>query len=222
MVNSVYLLWFTIFGPGLTGSGKANLTTIIFAAYALTEVVFAIYHYYLIHHVQAPAPPSELPLDIRFSLFHKVLHAGLSTRAPELPTLSSSYGQDGYFANAQQQYQAGHISLAELRHAKDHEYEDSVGIGRPRRRVGEITEADRSVLDAFVEENEGDRERRLRREIETGETGMERAEQESLEDSYGNPIMLHAHDRRAVEFRERMRTWYVLSTSSFLGQNTDK
>lgn len=183
------------------------MTSIIFAAYALTEVVFALYHYWLIHHVQAPAPPSELPLDIRFSLFHKVLHAGLSIRAPEGPALSSFYGQDGYFANAQQQYQAGHITLAELRHAKDHEYDDAVGVGRHRRRVGKMTEADRSVLDAFVEENEGDREERLRREIEMGETGLEKREQEVLEDSYGNPIMLHSHDRRAVEFRERLRTW---------------
>lgn len=168
-----------------------------------------MYHYYLIHHVQAPAPPSDLPLDIRFSLFHKVLHAGLSTRAPERPGLDSPGDGDGYFANAQELHKAGHISLSELRHAKDHEYEDAVGIGRPRRRVGRLTEADRSVLDAFVEENEGDREKRLRREIETGTTGDERQDQELLEDSYGNPIMLHALDRRAVEFRERLRTWYV-------------
>lgn len=79
-----------------------------------------------------------------------------------------------------------------------------------------MSEADRSVLDAFVEEHEGDREKRLRREIETGKSGFEKPEQDGLEDSYGNPIMLHAHDRRAVEFRERMRTWSVLSVLSHL------
>lgn len=36
------------------------------------------------------------------------------------------------------------------------------------------------------------------------------SDQEPMEDAYGNPIMLHAHDRRAIEFRERMRTWWVV------------
>jgi hypothetical protein len=109
-------------------------------------------------------------------------------------------------------YEAGHISVQALSHAKDHEYRDSLGIGRPRRRVGKITEEDKSILDSFVEENEGDREQRLRAQIESGEIGNEeQPETEVLEDSYGNSIMLNSHDRRAVEFRERLRTWYVPS-----------
>lgn len=217
---SVYLLWFTIFGPGLTGgAGRAGLTSTIFAAYAFTEVVFAIYHYYLIHHVQAPAPPSELPLDIRNALFHKVLNSGLSFTVPtEGHPFGSAEEGDAYFKNAQEMYEAGHMTVQELSHAKDHEYRDSVGIGRARRRVGKLAEEDKSVLDAFVEEHEGDREKRLRAQIESGEMGNEEEpETEVLEDSYGNSIMLNSHDRRAVEFRERLRTWYVLClTASIL------
>lgn len=177
-------------------------------------MVFAIYHYYLITHVQAPAPPSELPLDIRNSLFHKVLNSGLSFNVPhEGPSYGSPSGGDEYFKNAKEMYEAGHISVQELSHAKDHEYRDSVGIGRARRRVGKMKEEDKSVLDSFVEENEGDREKRLRAQIEGGDIGNEEEpEPEALEeDSYGNSIMLHSHDRRAVEFRERLRTWQVSS-----------
>jgi len=184
------------------------LTSTIFAAYALTEVVFAIYHYYLIHFVQAPAPPSELPLEIRNALFQKVLHAGLAY--PEVPTrsLDQAYGEDGYFEHAERMYGAGLMSAKELHHARDHEYEDAMGIGRPRRRVGRISQEDKNTIESFVEENEGDRERRLRQQIEGDTMGLENEEVETpLEDAYGNRVMLHAHDRRAVEFRERLRTW---------------
>ena len=193
-------------------SGRAGLTSTIFAAYALTEVVFAIYHYHLIHFVQAPAPPSELPLDIRNALFQKVLHAGLSH--PQVPSrlLDPSYRNDSYFAHAENMYEAGLMSAKDLHHARDHEYEDSMGIGRPRRRVGRITQEDKNVIDSFVEEHEGDRERRLRQQIEADAMGIkdDEEEEQALEDAYGNPIMLHAHDRRAVEFRERLRTWSVM------------
>jgi hypothetical protein len=33
------------------------------------------------------------------------------------------------------------------------------------------------------------------------------SESEPMEDAFGNPIRLHPDDKRAVEFRERMRTW---------------
>jgi hypothetical protein len=207
---SVYLLWFAVFGPGLTGG--AGLTSTIFAAYALTEVVFAIYHYYLIHYVQAPAPESELPLELRNALFHKVLHAGLA-HPPIPPTFldprKKDEVEDSYFANAQRAYGAGLISADQLHHAKDHEYEDSLGIGRPRWRVGKMLEEDKKVIDSFVEEHEGDRDKRLRRQVEADAMGIQDKEDTTgpLEDAYGNPVMLHAQDRRAVEFRERMRTW---------------
>lgn len=205
-----------IFGPGITG--RSGLTATILAAYAFTEVVFAIYHYYLIHHVQAPAPPSELPLDIRNSLFHKVLNSGLAYTVPHNgPGYGSPSGGDEYFKNAQNMYEAGHITVQELNHAKDHEYRDSVGIGRARRRVGKMAEEDKSVLDSFVEVNEGDREKRLRAQIESGEIGNEEEpEPEALEDAYGNSVMLNSHDRRAVEFRERLRTWSVAHLVSLL------
>jgi hypothetical protein len=105
-------------------------------------------------------------------------------------------------------YGAGLMTAKELHHARDHEYEDAMGIGRPRRRVGRISQEDRNVIESFVEENEGDRERRLRQQIEGDTMGLESEEAETpLEDAYGNRVMLHAHDRRAVEFRERLRTW---------------
>jgi hypothetical protein len=185
-----------VFGPGI--SGRAGLTSTIFAAYALTEVVFAIYHYYLIHFVQAPA------------LFQKVLHAGLAY--PQIPSqlLDQSYREDGYFEHAERLYDAGLMSAKELHHARDHEYEDAMGIGRPRRRVGRILQEDKNVIDSFVEEKEGDRDRRLRQQIEADTMGVDNEEEEQpLADAEGNPVMLHAHDRRAVEFRERLRTWFV-------------
>lgn len=119
--------------------------------------------------------------------------------------------EDGYFANAQRAYGAGLISADQLHHARDHEYEDSVGLGRPRRRVGKMLEEDKKVIDSFIEEKEGDRDRRLKRQIEADTMGLEDDDEEDgsgpLEDAYGNAIMLHAQDRRAVEFRERLRTW---------------
>lgn len=129
----------------------------------------------------------------------------------EGPSFGESHdGDDAYFKNAREMYEAGHISVQELNHAKDHEYRDSVGIGRARRRVGKLAEEDKSVLDSFVEVNEGDREKRLRAQIENPEIGnREEPELEVLEDSSGNSIMLNSHDRRAVEFRERLRTWQV-------------
>ena len=171
-------------------------------------MVFAIYHYYLVHFVQAPAPPSELPLEIRNALFQKVLHAGLAY--PQVPSrlLDQSFREDGYFEHAERMYDAVLMSAKELHHARDHEYEDAMGIGRPRRRVGRISQEDKNVIESFVEENEGDRKRRLRQQIEADTMGVNDEEvTQPLEDSDGNSVMLHAHDRRAVEFRERLRTW---------------
>lgn len=42
-------------------------------------------------------------------------------------------------------------------------------------------------------------------EVDTPISAM--SDSEPMEDVYGNPIRLQAHDQRAVEFRERMRTW---------------
>lgn len=105
-------------------------------------------------------------------------------------------------------YDAGLMSAKELHHARDHEYEVAMGIGRPRRRVGRISQEDKNVIESFVEENEGDRERRLRQQIEADAMNVGDGEEEQpLEDADGNSVMLRAHDRRAVEFRERLRTW---------------
>lgn len=72
-----------------------------------------------------------------------------------------------------------------------------------------MLEEDKKVIDSFVEEQEGDRDRRLRQQVEADAMGFhdEGDGTGPLEDAYGNAVMLHPHDRRAVEFRERMRTW---------------
>ena len=45
----------------------------VFAAYALTETVFAIYYYYLIRRAKVQPPPTGLPPIDRNAFFRKVL-----------------------------------------------------------------------------------------------------------------------------------------------------
>jgi hypothetical protein len=99
------------------------------------------------------------------------------------------------------------ISAAELHHARDRKYE--VGLGMQEKgRVGRLDEGTRGVIEAFVEGSKGEREERLRKEVEgdvgVGQTGWNK---DGIVDADGKIIMLHKHDRRAIEFRERLRTW---------------
>ena len=78
---------------------------------------------------------------------------------------------------------------------------------RQRRRVGKMTEDEANVIDAFVEEAPGEREARLREQVEDNVGAVEPWKDEGIMGKYGEVTMLHPMDRRAVEFRERMRTW---------------
>ncbi|WVR08179.1 hypothetical protein IAU60_005225 [Kwoniella sp. DSM 27419] len=211
-----YLLWYTLLSTGL--SGAAGLTATVFAAYALTEILFSIYMTYLIRYVQAPSPASNLPISARTVLFLRVLHSNLAYPVPSRGLGAPDRGddenhggeRDAYVDRAERDFQKGFISVAELHHAKESEYEESVGM-RERRRVGRMTPEERGTIDAFVEEEEGERERRLRREIEQDvRPNGERKEwaYEGVMDDQGRIIKLHPWDKRAIEFRERLRTWF--------------
>jgi hypothetical protein len=70
-----------------------------------------------------------------------------------------------------------------------------------------VVPIDYVVILAFVEEDQGEREERLRKEIE-GDVGTNpNYDEDGIVDRDGNVILLHRMDRRAVEFRERLRTW---------------
>lgn len=73
--RSIYLICFAALVSRLDGAGR--VTAIVFAVYAVAETVFAVYYYYLVHHVQAESPPSELPMEVRSSLILKVLGVGM-------------------------------------------------------------------------------------------------------------------------------------------------
>ncbi|OCF35143.1 hypothetical protein I316_03185 [Kwoniella heveanensis BCC8398] len=219
-----YLIWYTVLSPAV--SGAAGLTATIFAAYALTEVIFSIYMSRLISYVQTPSPPSTLPISARNILFLRVLHSNLAYPVPakgidgpgSLPE-SNGHGQsvdmeseprDAYIEKAEVDFHKGLISVAELHHTGDRAYEEAVGI-RERRRVGKMTKEEKNVIEAFVEDEQGDREKRLREQIENGVLPNEDSKEwgyEGIVDDEGNAIKLHPWDRRAIEFRERLRTWF--------------
>lgn len=201
-MDSAYLIWYAIFAQsvGLTGT--------IFAAYAITEVIFAIYQHYLIHLIQAPCPPSTLPLAIRHKLLIKVLQAGLEYSEPSRP-VDDDTNPDPLFSMKEDlysSYMAGTITKAQYHHLLDGEYEMSIGM-QESRRVAMMTKGERGVIDAFVEEKEGDREKRLRAEVEGNVGKGIQPELEGVFDEDGNVLKLHSWDRRAIEFRERLRTW---------------
>ena len=216
---SVYLVAYALLRPPL--SGPAGLTWTLLAAYAVTEALFAVYMAYLIRYVQTRGPGSDLPLETRNQLFLRILHTGLSypVRPTPLRHLSESRDhpfvdtdalseRDVYFANAKQAWRSGLISNAQLYRAADREYEEKVGIRR-RYRVGEIPEPTEKAISAFDMDSK-EREQMLREEIEqdVGIRGLD--DPEGIVDSDGRPRVLHSYDRRAVEFRERLRTWWVL------------
>ncbi|WVQ96095.1 hypothetical protein IAU59_003196 [Kwoniella sp. CBS 9459] len=216
-----YLIWFTVLSPAL--SGAAGLTATIFAAYALTEVLFSIYMSRLISFVQKPSPASTLPIAARTELFLRVLHSNLTYPVPakgiDAPdTILETNGdggvdlkpRDAEVERAEADFQKGLISVAQYYHIKNRAYEEAVGI-RERRRVGKMTKEERNVIEAFVEDEEGDRERRLREQIENGVLPNDDRKEwgyEGIVDDEGNAIKLHPWDKRAIDFRERLRTWF--------------
>lgn len=188
-----------------------GLTATFFAAYALTEALFAIYLYYLNSFVQRPSPPSNVSDEFRTALIQRVFHSGLKYPTPPKGVFAHNdvdpAGRDVAAERAEKEYQKGFISVAELYHIRDREYEESVGL-RERKRTGKMTHAERAVIDAFVEEEEGDRERMLRDQIEGRLKPMEEEWVYEGIIQNGEIVKLHKWDRRAIEFRERMRTWF--------------
>lgn len=205
--HSAYLLWFVLLGQGL--SGASGLTATIFAAYALTEVVFAIYTSYLIKYVQTPSPPSTLPLEKRNELFHKVLRSDLAYSKPTRPRFKDDDGPEKQMEKELfKLYELGQITPAQYHHLNDRRYEEMHGM-QVRQRVAKLTEDEKDVITAFVEDEPGEREERLRDQIEK-DVGFGQDDwdgDEGIIDRAGRVIKLHPMDRRAVEFRERLRTW---------------
>jgi hypothetical protein len=73
--------------------------------------------------------------------------------------------------------------------------------------VGKTTGEEREVISAFVEDEPGEREKRLRDEVESGVRVLRTSDEEEIVDRDGSAAKLHPNDPRAVEFRERFRTW---------------
>ena len=204
-ICSAYLLWYILIGQGL--GAYRGLTSTIFAAYALTEAVFAIYTSYLIRWVQAPGPPSTLPIETRNELFRRVLNSDLSYPLPRRPSISDDPDKQMDY-ELYKLYESGHLTLAQYHHAKDKRYEEMYGM-QSRRRVGKMSEREKEVIEAFVEEEPGEREQRLRDQIEKDVGWAQRGmEDEQIINLEGKTVPLHPMDRRAVEFRERLRTWF--------------
>lgn len=202
--NSAYLVWYVLIGQGL--GAYAGLTANIFAAYALTEVVFAIYMSYLVQFVQKPSPPSTLPMAKRNELFHRVLGADLAYPTPYRPRAKEGDVERNMERELWKMYETGQLTAGEYHHVVDRKYEEMHGM-QVKRRVGKLTETQKNVISAFVEESEGEREERLRREIE-GDVGYGQDDfEEGIVARDGSLVPLHHMDRRAVEFRERLRTW---------------
>ncbi|WWD04281.1 hypothetical protein V865_002349 [Kwoniella europaea PYCC6329] len=218
-LSCAYLLWYTLFSSSLFGG--SGLTATIFAAYSLTEIVFSIYMSYLINYVQKPSPASTLPKSERTILFRKVLHSNLTYPAPSRgilkhPNEDGDDGKDGVVRDyeveqAEKNFQLGLISVAELHHIRNREYEESVGI-RSRKRVGKMSEDEKSVIDSFVEDLPGDREKKLREQVENDVLPNELREEWGYEgiinEQTNEVVKLHYWDKRAIEFRERLRTWF--------------
>lgn len=201
------MIWFVLLAQGL--SGYTSLTANLFAAYALTEVVFSTYLTYLIRFVQRPTPSSLSP-EKREELFRKILTADLAFERPTRPPPIPGDLDREFERKLWEEYELGHITAAEWHHIQDREYEALHGINERfmRRRVGKMTVREREVLDAFVEDSEGDRDERLRKEIERDAgQGWDDFDDERLVGRRGEIRMLHQMDRRAVDFRERLRTW---------------
>ena len=170
------------------------------------QVVFAIYTHYLIRFVQTPSPQSELPLEKRNELFHRILHIGLAYPIPLRPTNPDDDPDVELEQKLYEQYETGQVSVAGYHHLRDREYEHIHGM-QVKRRVGKMTEEDRGVIEAFVEEEPGEREERLREQVERDVGEADVNAEGGIVGEDGKTMMLHPMDRRAVEFRERLRPW---------------
>jgi hypothetical protein len=134
----------------------------------------------------------------------RVLTAGLTYPIPTPPKFDSDDPLLELRQTLYNRYVIGQITAAQYHRLLDSEYEERMGM-RETRRVGKMTGEEREVIAAFAEPEE--REQRLREEVERDVGMLREWDEEGIVDKDGNAIQLHLHDRRAVEFRERLRTW---------------
>ena len=172
------------------------------------QVVFAIYTQYLIRFVQSFSSKSNLSMEVRNALVHRVYQTGLTYLVPNLTPNPSGDPKLEIQRHLYSLYETGQITAAQYHHMKDREYEEIHGM-RLRPRIGKLTEEDTGVIDAFVEAEPGEREARLRAQVEVDVGVGEFSDEEGITGRDGKVLMLHRMDRRAVEFRERLRTWFV-------------
>lgn len=168
--------------------------------------MFAIYHHYLILFVQSESPPSNLPLEVRYSLFLRVLAAGLTCSVPPPPR----YDPEGSLFELPQKlydrYASGQIAAAQYHCLFDSENNERIGL-RNRRKVDKTTGEESEDISGFMEDEPREREKTLSDEVEGDVGTLEQWDEDGIVDRDGNATMLHPYDPRAVEFRERFRTW---------------
>lgn len=183
LIRSVYLSWFFVVYQGQRNPRLAALT----AAYATCEVAFAAYMAYTIRRVQRPSPPSNLSPDRRQELLRKIMTADLAAdpRADMSghklqERMWEMFGSDAVPAG-------GEAGL------------DESGGMRTRSRTGARTRT-RTRTHGAVREKDLSSEKKLKRDIEVQADHV-------LDQPVGHMEQLHHSHPRAVEFRERLRTW---------------
>lgn len=130
-------------------------------------MVFTLYQHYLIHTIQTPSPPSQLPLEARRKLFIDVLSADL---------IGGGGDEEGVPGQ-------GVIDEAEA-----------------------ATQVNKAAYDlAQGGDLDGESEVRGMKEVRTAQSAVRYASRIHCKD--GRPIRLKASDARAVQLRERLRTW---------------
>jgi len=143
---------------------------------------------------------------VRNALFHQILHIGLDYPVPTRPLNPDNDPDIHLKQKLYDLYETGQISISQYHHMQDREYEEINGL-RQRRRLEEMTEDEMEVIDSFVEDTPGEREVKLRQQVEGGVGAFDQFDDKGIKGESGEAVMLHPMDRRAVEFRERMRTW---------------
>jgi hypothetical protein len=162
----------------LVFSPNVSLVGYIIAACAICEVISAIYQHILIHAIQSPAPPSELPLKQRFELLLKVLGADLAGQSRS------------DFDGSQSDIEAEDADQVDQALSDAEEHQADAG-GSCVRVSGHTCGTETPPLVRLV------------RDIAPSIN--------SLMDEHGKPVRLESTDARAVQLRERLRTWQVWS-----------
>jgi hypothetical protein len=173
LICSIYLTWFWLVYHGQ----RNHRLAIAAAAYAICEVVFAIYMEYTIRRVQRPSPPSSLSPDRRQELLRKIMTADLA--ADPRDDMSGQKLQE---------------RMWEM-------------LGGDRKQPGSeaVTFGTEGVRTRSRKKDDGQQrdllsEKQLKRDIEV-------QVDQGMEQPVGHMEQLHHSHPRAIEFRERLRTW---------------